>query len=356
MRVTKPNRNGAVVVLVCFLMLPLLALLALSVDYGFLIFIRTDMQRAADNAVVAAVRELVPDSNGYQDLDEVRQAVREYVESNLGDSFSVLDSDIEIGMYDTTTIYSSIDLLNSGIYDTVKITLRRSDLANSSITLYFAQLFGSQESDIAVTSSAILQKGRYLGPGSDILPIGFSTELWSQLDYGDSAVIYGNGQIQDEYGNNIPGNWGTLDIGSTSNSSSDLWSQIRNVLSQDDLDSLEQQNVIPSSDHIDSQATIVVNGDTGFSAGIKHGINAEMGKTKLMPIYSHMVGHGGNLEYTIVGWAAVKLVDAYWQGSQNSRVHVEKSYLYDKDIRPNPDISDDSNVIAGVYTSPVLIQ
>ncbi len=356
MKIQKLNRNGTVAVLLCFLMLPMLALLALSVDYGFLLYVRTDLQRAADQATAAAVRELVPAADGTQDLDQVRETLRNYIAMNLGDSFTVLDSDIQIGRFNPATIYDSVEILDNGIFDTVSVNLRRNDLANSSVALYFARLFNTNQSDVSVRSIAVMQKARYLGPGSDILPIGVEMGVWNTLNTGDEFSIYGDGRLTDGSGHAIPGNWGTMDIGANPNSNNDLREQINNGLRQSDLDSLHSQGSIPDATHIDSQLPMTVNGDTGFSAGMKSAVDANIGRIKLIPIYGSTSGQGGNLEYGVVGWGAVEIVDTNWNGNKNSRLDVRVTYTYDSDLRPQLDLSDTTSVIRGVYTSPVLVE
>ena len=104
------ERSGNVVVLICMLLPALLGFVALSVDYGFLLYVRTDLQRTADQAVLAAVRDLEPFPDGSQDLNKVRATLREYVEHNAGGGFSVLDSDIAIGRFNPTTVYTDFEI------------------------------------------------------------------------------------------------------------------------------------------------------------------------------------------------------------------------------------------------------
>lgn len=353
----KRSRTGSVAVFVSFLMLPLLALLALAVDYGFLLYVRTDLQRTADQATIAAVRDLVPDANGNQDLQKVRATVREYVTKNLGDSFTVNDEDIEIGRFNRGTIYGTVEILNSGIFDTVRVKLRRDDLANTSVALYFARIFDKDEADVSAFSTAVLQRGRYLGPNTGVLPIAMEQGAWNELGQGENASIYGDGRIEDASGEPIPGNWGTLDIGSTANSTSELREQVINGVSQDDLDELYQQGAIPVTTHIDSQVNpLVLNGDTGFSAGIKHAIQEIHGQHRLMPIYGDTTDQGGNLIFDVIGWGAVEVVGSSWNGNKNSYIEIKKSYLYDGHLLPSTDLSDDADTIDGTFTSPALIE
>ncbi len=338
------------------LMVPLLFLLAFSVDYGYLLFIETNLQRASDQAALAGARELVPDETGYQDLNKVKATIRLYAQLNMGDGFEVTDEDIEIGRYNPAKIYSEVELEDDGILDTVRVTLRRTDAANTSVSLYFARLFGNNTSGVVAQSTAVLQKASYLGPGADVFPFAIQRNAWNKLEVGDVVSIYGDGQIKDEEGKKIPGNWGTLDIGPTSNSTNALSTQIVRGLSQNDLDSLQSQGVIDTNEYIDASLDISLNGDTGLSAGLKHALEEVEGLTRIAPIYQNTTGHGGNLYFNVVGWTAVTVGEAKFNGSKNSYVKVQKSYAYDENLYPNPDLSDTSNVIEGAYTSPVLVE
>ena len=63
----KGQRRGAIAVLTALMMTFLVGMVAFAVDYGYLVKVRTDMQRAADAAALAAVQDLVPSTNGMQD-------------------------------------------------------------------------------------------------------------------------------------------------------------------------------------------------------------------------------------------------------------------------------------------------
>ena len=355
---TNKTRSGVIAPLVALLLIPILGAIALAVDYGYLLALRTDLQRAADQAALAAVQELIPAPDGTQDLDSVRAAVRHYAEQNLDlNNFQIDDADIEIGRYDPATIYTNFTILNSGIFDTVRVTLRRDDVTNGSVSLYFARVLGIEQSDVMATATAVLQKARYLPDGSDVLPMSIPQSTWDSQNPGDTWTIYGDGKVLDTTGQQIPGNWGTLDIGSTSNSTSDLDEQIRYGLDQNDLDSLYSDGSIPDNTHIDSQDPMWLNADTGISTGLKHSVRSVHGDTKLIPIYDTVNDSGGNnLQYHIVGWGVVKVVTSNWGGAKNTWVNIQKAYTYDGDLIAHGDLSETGEIIEAAYTAPVLVQ
>ncbi len=351
------ERRGTILVLVALISVPLIGIVAFAVDYGHLMKVRCDLQRYADCAALAAVQDLVPNETGYQDLAAVRTTARSYVTQNLGAGFTVLDSDIEMGRFDPTTIYSQVTLLNSGIFDTVRVKLRRDSSANSKVPLFFAKVFGIDDSDVVASGTAVLQKGRYILPGADVLPFAVSKNEWNSLSPGDELVVYGDGRVEDGSGGTVPGNWGTLDIGSTNNSTSDLGNQIVNGLEQADLSALNSDGRIPTDEYIDAQSSTWMQADPGISAGMKGYVRQVHGQTRIIPLYEAMsVSGGDNLEYKITQWGVVKVIDSSWNGAQNISVKVQKAYVYEGDLRPNPSLNGNDDLISGAYTSPALVE
>ncbi len=355
----KNSRRGAIAALSALLLVPMLALVALCVDYGYLLVVRTDLQRSADAAALAAVRDLIPAADGTQDLDRVRATVREYAAANVPiEDFTVPDSDIEIGRYDPATIYSNVTILNTGTFDTVRVTLRRDAVANAPVSLFFARVIGITETEITATATAVLQKATALPPGSDILPIAIPLSAWNAQSPGDQWSIYGDGRVVDELGNSIPGNWGTLDIGPSSNSTADLNNQINDGLDSSDLYDLYSDGRIDSLTEIGGNEQFWAQAETGLSVGLKHSVTANHGATKLIPIVDAVDdGTGNNLEYHVIGWGVIQIDDSHWQGGDSQRhVTVTKAFMYDGDLAPHADLGNTTDVIEDAYTSPVLVQ
>lgn len=356
-RIGEPRR-GTIAILAAILMIPLLGVVAFAVDYAYLLKKRTELQRTADAAVLAAVRDLLPDPTGYQDYDKVRATVRTYVAANVEeDGFTVLDSDIEIGRYDPALIYSNISILDTGIADTVRVKLRYDAAANSSVSLYFAKALGIDNAGVTATSTAVLQKATQLYPGADVLPFAIHEDLWGSRSAGDEWSIYGDGRVEDEYGTTIPGNWGTVDIGDRNNSTEDINDQILTGLRQEDLDALYNDQRIPTNTHIDSTNPWLSQADTGLSSGIKHSVQQVHGLTRIVPIYDYVSGAGDNTDFRVVRWGVVTVVNSEWKGTNNTYVTIKKSYTYNNEtLRPQSDLSNATNVIDGAYTKPALVQ
>ena len=351
------RRRGSILVLVALAAVPLLGMVAFAVDYGYLLKARADLQRAADATALAAVLSLEPEADGEQDLVAVRDAVREYAAANAGAGFTVLDGDIVIGRFEPSTIYSNLQILQTGIFDTVRVTLRRDGNANARAPLFFARAIGFGEASIVVTATAALQKANGLKAGSDILPFGVPLIEWENMNQGEAWTIYGDGKILDEWGRELPGNWGTIDVGCNNNSTDDLNTQILEGLQQSDLDALYNNGTIPTNAYISAFYAMWLDADTGLSLGLKHSINQIIGERRLVPIYDRLLEEGGdNMAAHIVNWGVVTVSGATFHGSKNTSVEITKSYMYDGDLYAQSALNDETNVIAGAYTSPVLLQ
>ncbi len=356
---TNRDRRGAILVLAALMMAALVGMVAFAVDYGYLLKVRTDLQRSADASSLAAVQDLIRQADGTQDLNKARETARAYARDNLDDaSIQVASEDIEIGRYDPSSIYSNVTLLNNGTFDTVRVTLRRDGASNPTVPLFFARVLGMQQATVTATATAVLQKAEMLQPGAEVLPFATPKTLWDSLEPGDTWSAYGDGKLQDENGNDVPGDWGTLDIGATDNSTSELNDQINNGLRQKDLDSLYEQGQIAQTTHIDSEVPAWMQGDSGLSSGLKSSVEANHGKQKLIPIYDQLGGQlaGNNVEFHVVGWGVVTIIDSVWQGQTNTRVIVKKSHMFRGHLRPKGTLSAGSGYIDGAYTSPVLVE
>ncbi|WP_417387019.1 pilus assembly protein TadG-related protein [Gimesia sp.] len=352
------ERRGAIAVFTAILLVPLLGMVAFAVDYGYLLKKRADLQRAADAAVLAAVRDLVPDVNGTQDLAKVKATLRQYADLNIQEieNFQVLDADIQIGRYDPESVYDNFTIVDWGTFDTVRVTLRFDTQANSPVSLFFARLLGINESDLNATSTAILQKGSLLAPGVGVMPFTIPKAEWDTTEVGEIWTIYGDGRLEDNIGAEIPGNWGTCDIGKPYNSTSDIRDQIDVGLRQEDLDALAAEGRNDSTEYIDSSRPMYLNGDPGISTGMKSAVVRAEGKTKLIPIYDSVMGNGSGVEFHVVGWAVCEVINSHWGGDKNTYVKIKKSYTYDSFLRPNTDLRSTDGVVEGAFAAAALVQ
>jgi hypothetical protein len=345
-------------VLTALLLVPLVGMLAFSIDIGYLLKKRAELQRAADAAALAAVQDLLPNPDGSQNLDSVRTTLRRYVAENVSDvdGFAVLDSDIRIGRFDPATVYTNFTILDDGIFDTVQVTVRRDASANAPVPLFFGGIFGMVDSDVSATATAVLQKASLLRPGTGVLPFSIPRADWNAVPAGTIWSIYGDGRIVNESGQLLPGNWGTLNLGTSANSTATINDQVVNGLQQVHLDALYNEGRIATNEYIDSRVAFDANSDPGLSGGMKSSLQAVEGQSRLIPIYDSLTNQGASIEFNVTGWAVATVVGSQFKGNNNTYVKIRKTFLYDGYLRPNPDLSVTDGIIEGAYTAPVLVE
>src|SRR5262249_22392834 len=123
-----------------------------------------------------------------------------------------------------------------------------------------------------------------------------------------------------------PGNFGTLDVGSPNNSTADLSRQIREGVNSQDLSYFVSGKLQLDPD----THTLVLQGDTGVSAGVKDDLASIIGTPRIIPLYSTVSGPGNNARYTIVGFAGVTVLEVVLTGSLSEKhVTIEPAFVID---------------------------
>ena len=90
------TRRGNAFVFACMMLPVMCGFIALAVDYGFELYVRADLRRSADHAVLAAVRDLEPSCDGSQNLNWVHAMLREFAALNAGPAISIPNDVIQI--------------------------------------------------------------------------------------------------------------------------------------------------------------------------------------------------------------------------------------------------------------------
>ena len=130
-------------------------------------------------------------------------------------------------------------------------------------------------------------------------------------------------------GTGSPGNRGTVDIGGSNNSTSDIKRQIVSGISVADMDALGKPL------EFNAEGKLTLNGDTGISAGVKDDLASIIGQTRIIPIFESVSGSGNNAMYTIVQWAGVRVLDVKLTGSMNSKkLIVQPAHVFSKWAKP----------------------
>jgi len=128
-------------VLAAFLLVVMVAFLAFSLDVGFMMNVRTELQRSVDAAAYAATGSLV------ESPAMAIAAGRQYVRANMGSRHPLEDQDInvEIGRWNRTVRQFENDQTP---FDAVRVTARRNDFP-----LFFGPAMGTDQ--FAMSASAV---------------------------------------------------------------------------------------------------------------------------------------------------------------------------------------------------------
>jgi Flp pilus assembly protein TadG len=173
---TSPRR-GALIPLFALLLIPLLAMLAFSIDAGWMVLVRTDLQNTVDAAALAGAEKL---QNLYVQYNMPGQPSQGTIlsrattnsgpDSPMGtaEKFAALnkagnvnitlpDQDVTFGFTDAQGNYTSPYL--AGFPNTIQVVVRRDDVANGPLNLFFAHVLGIASTNITATARATIYSG-----------------------------------------------------------------------------------------------------------------------------------------------------------------------------------------------------
>ncbi len=366
-RLHKSRRRGNILVLTAFFMVAMVAFIAMGVDIGFLQNAKTELQKSADAACIAAAWELIDDNsltttsiNLVDDITQARVKAVEYAAANTvcasppvvdPNSANAVDGDVVVGYLSNPSDPScTFDTTDPTKYNAVRVRVRRVSAQNGEVPMFFGKALGFDSMATEATATAALLKNLngFKKPSNgetiDILPFALDVATWQNMLSGGGTDTYrwntstntvqsGGDQIREvnlfPQGTGSPGNRGTVDIGSSNNSTADLCRQIRYGINAADFDALGKPL------EFDGNGKLTLNGDTGISAGTKDDLAAIVGQTRIIPIFESVSGNGNNAMYTIVQWAGVRILDVKLTGSMSSKkLIVQPAHVFSKWAKP----------------------
>jgi len=338
-------------------MIAMLACIALTVDAGYLYTIRTQLQRSADAAAIAATWELVADDAQGPDFsvdslstDARSTAVQFAALNKVGNVEPGLAADdVFVGyLADPTNPKETLVPVPAGLLpNAVRVRVQRTEAQNGEVPLFFASLLGMDRSAVQAQATAALVQNfngfRTPSDGSNlaILPFALDVETWNSLltggdgdhwkyDQDTKSVTAGSDGIVEinlyPQGTGSPGNRGTVDVGGAGNSTADLSRQIREGISPDDMADLKASG---RSLEFNKSGEVFLNGETGISAGVKDDLLSIRGKPRIIPIFKSVSGPGNNAEYTITKFVGVRIMEVKLTGG-NKTVMIQPANVVAK--------------------------
>ena len=341
------RRTGNVLVFTTLMMVVLFAVVAFAVDLGYIHVVRTQLQASADATALAATWDLIDENvltgNGdpLQTIQLARATADRYASCNLvaGVAPAIAYEDVEIGYLGNPWVPGAVMSFDDpSRFNTVRVRVRRTADQNGAISLFFAKVLGINTWGGQAEATALFLNnfnGFRIPPSGEnlgILPLALDQETWNNMlagigddgfgctlneDYQTWEVTEGPDGILEvnlfPEDTGAPGNRGTVDIGSNNNSTADIARQILHGLTSEDLEYHGGELAF------DENGELLLNGDTGISAGVKDELVTLKGKTRIIPIFSQVSGNGNNAWYTIVQFAGVRIVEVKLTGEMSSK-------------------------------------
>ncbi len=376
------DRRGAVTVLTALLLVALLGIVAFAVDVGYVLSCKEEMQRTADAAALAAAWDYGKQLSDRQSVNYATTSARgvaaNYAAYNeVGNNGPQVDTNpnnipgggVVFGyVNDLGGSATSFETNDSALFNAVQVRVKRDASINGQVPLFFAKIFGRSGQDLSAEATAAIVRdvsGFQITSGGDnidLLPFALDLNTYNAWIAGSGSdnccfneatgtVSSGNdGWLEVNLypqGTGSPGNRGTVDIGGSNNSTSDIARQILDGISAQDLIDLGKPLVF------DQNGELTLNGDTGISAGVKDELAAIIGQPRAIPIFREVNGPGNNAIYTIVKWCGIRIVDVKLTGPMNKKhVTIQHAPMTIKGVVPSTTVGTSSYV----YSPAVLLK
>jgi Flp pilus assembly protein TadG len=356
------NRRGVAVPLVAFLMVVLLATTAFVVDVGYIARTRQELQNAADAAALAGATKMLDRSQlrgnyGYDRSGVItasQAAAQQFAALN-----HVANVTIALGANGSNSVAGDLVCgylsnprnpncqmdTQTTPYNAVQVLARRDSQLNGSLGLFFGRLMGMDASDLNASATAVYDgniEGFKISPNgpqnSKLLPFALLVDSWNQslagagsdqysYDPATMAVTTGSDLIREialfSVSGGSPGNFGTINLGQSSNSTATLRQQILNGPGASDLANLPGGQLALGSD-----GTVSLTGNPGISAGMESSLQSIIGRPRIVPLYRTLSGNGANAQYTIIGFGGVVVTKAQLTGP-NKAILVQPEFVQD---------------------------
>ncbi len=187
----RKNQSGAILILSSFVIVVMLGITALVVDISYLHVVKQEMQNAADSAALRGANFLERDENGKPIAPNTPQTVAINKAISAATSHEVIqqalapvDLTIKTGYWDWKT--SSIDNQRSNAKPPViEVTVNKNNIA-----LFFARIFGFDQTDLQTKSIAIAPSPDTVQRGALVLPLVISECVFLGLQNQNNEPVY----------------------------------------------------------------------------------------------------------------------------------------------------------------------
>jgi hypothetical protein len=352
------------------LMLPVfIGFTSLAVDTSMIAVARGQMSTAADAAALAGALQLATENRvrGATTLTtEITGANTQSVSfaqqnSVLGgtpvistNTSNASGGQIMVGYLEPSNISSTLNSSSSLTtqFNSVQVTIYRDASHGGPVPTIFGQLMGYYGANVTVNSTATAQPFSVSGfkandnACAQLLPITLDMTTWLQMmppsfkfayngstlsgsaspttstdqytyDTASNTVTTGSDGIYESQlypvGSGSPGNWGTINVGVTANSTSTLGAQIRCGITPAQLATYPNSTI--SLDTTQTPPSCTFSGNPGISTGLKDDLTAIIGQPRFVPIYDLNGANGSNAWYRVIYFQPARILSVNFQGN-----------------------------------------
>jgi Flp pilus assembly protein TadG len=407
-RCAQMRRRAATLPLFALLVIPLLGMLAFSIDVGWIVLVGAQLQTAADAAALAGAEKLqqlyvqytLPNQTATNAIfttattntpgSPMAAANKIASYNKVGNvSITVPDEDVSFSFLDATGIFHKNyrgEGLNGGFPNSITVIARRDRFANSPLSLFFGPVFGFSSKEMTATATATIYSGEVSSlqpiPGvkAHILPAALDMNIWQTfyqtgLSSDGSMHFAANGypQLQVYPSANAPGSFGPLDVGPLQNNMPVFRTSSGGGQTPNDISYFINNNLVPVS----------VNSPKSWKAGQNvtslPGIDYQgiMGQPYLIPLFRPVNPNFGptyqaatlpqgdddrtNPSYAIVGFVGINVSQADANGGSMT-ISIQPCAIVDPTaVSANPKAigtqqSQFPGTIITTFTGPKLTQ
>src|SRR5713101_7106509 len=206
------RRCGATIPLFALLLVPLMGMLAFSIDIGWIALVRTDLQTAADAAALAGAEKLQELYVEYTMPGQLnKNAILTTATTNTNTQtcpmytaetfaqynkagnvkITVRDQDVSFSYLNGNGTFNSnywAQGLTGGFPNSITVITRRDSIMNSPVALFFGPIFGFYTKELEATATATIYSGDVTslqviqgvtGVGAHILPVALDVNIWN---------------------------------------------------------------------------------------------------------------------------------------------------------------------------------
>lgn len=385
----KGRRAGAITPLAALLMSLLVGMLAFSIDMGYVVTVRAELQNAADSAALAGAQQLQTLYVSYYSPGQTNQqayyltattstvgpngetppltSAQQFAAKNVAGAVNIQvpATDVSFSYYDG--VNAPIPAQYPNVFpNTVTVVTRRDATANTPVDLFFARVFGWSNISLTATASATIYSGdgggnSYAGLGLQnvstnsstgyvsphIIPVALDVNVWQQFyqtgKSPDGNIYTGpNGLPQLQVyptTTNTPGSFGLIDAGVPSNNSPAFRAWIDDGQTPNDITFLVSNQLVPVTPASPEPWKV----GPGLKSTLVTNFQSQIGTPNLIPLftpanwgsngwgssgYVAATGTGQNATYATVGFVGVAISQATASGS-NMNISIQPSAIVD---------------------------